>query len=85
MDNAPIHKSKEFIQQVKLWQQQGLYIYFLPRYSPHLNPIEILWRKMKYEWIQYEFIEEQEQLDQKIEKIFKGFENQYDINFTQAA
>jgi transposase len=26
---------------------------FLPPYSPELNLIEILWRKMKYEWLEW--------------------------------
>jgi transposase len=27
--------------------------YYLPPYSPELNRIEILWRKIKYEWIPF--------------------------------
>jgi transposase len=27
--------------------------YFLPPYSPELNRIEILWKKMKYEWLPF--------------------------------
>jgi transposase len=30
---------------------QGLYLLFLPPYCPELNLIEILWRKIKYEWL----------------------------------
>ncbi|WP_420870142.1 transposase [Catalinimonas alkaloidigena] len=30
------------------WQEQDLYIFFLPKYSLHLNYIEILWRKMNW-------------------------------------
>ena len=51
LDNAPIHKSKEFLEAVKRWEEEELYIFFLPAYSPHLNLIETLWRKMKYEWL----------------------------------
>jgi hypothetical protein len=29
------------------WQAKGLHIHFLSPYSPELNRIEILWRKMK--------------------------------------
>ncbi|MCK5719945.1 MAG: transposase [Thiomargarita sp.] len=35
------------------WQQQGLFIRFLPKYSPSLNPIEILWRFIKYQWLPF--------------------------------
>ncbi|MDR2087074.1 MAG: transposase, partial [Dysgonamonadaceae bacterium] len=33
------------------WQQRGLFITFLPPYSPHLNIAETVWRKLKKEWI----------------------------------
>ena len=31
------------------WEERGLFVWFLPTYSPHLNIAEILWRKLKYE------------------------------------
>ena len=34
------------------WEERGLFVWFLPTYSPHLNIAEILWRKLKYEWLQ---------------------------------
>lgn len=51
MDNAPIHKAKIILNKRKEWEAQNLYIFFLPKYCPHLNRIETLWRKIKYEWI----------------------------------
>jgi len=33
------------------WEEKGLFLFFLPTYSPHLNPIEILWRFIKYKWL----------------------------------
>jgi transposase len=33
------------------WAQRDLYLFDLPTYSPELNLIEIVWRFMKYEWI----------------------------------
>ncbi len=29
------------------WQKRGLYLLFLPAYSPHLNIAGTLWRKIK--------------------------------------
>jgi len=52
LDNARIHTSKKVQRQRKFWQQRGLYIFYLPPYSPHLNIAETLWRKLKYEWLQ---------------------------------
>jgi transposase len=51
LDNARIHTSQIIKDRLKIWQQRGLYIFYLPRYSPHLNIVEILWRKLKYEWL----------------------------------
>lgn len=51
LDNAPIHRSKAFKACLTGWQSQGLYIFILPAYSTHLNKVECLWRKMKYEWL----------------------------------
>ena len=81
LDNAPIHQSKAFQAKIQQWQQQDLYIFFLPTYSPHLNPIEILWRKIKYEWLNYEDIQTQKQLDQRLEDILRNFGKEHRINF----
>lgn len=54
LDNAPIHRSKAFKRKIKEWQNNDLYIYFLPPYSPELNKIEILWRFIKYKWLPFD-------------------------------
>jgi len=51
LDNAPIHKSIAFSNAMQRWKKQDLEVFFLPTYSPHLNIIETLWRKMKHEWL----------------------------------
>ncbi len=53
MDNAPFHRSKSFREKIKEWKENNIRIFYLPTYSPHLNVIEILWRFMKYEWIEF--------------------------------
>lgn len=83
LDNASIHRSQQFLKRVAGWQQQGLYLFFLPKYSPHLNLIEILWRKIKYEWLAYEHLTSQDQLDQQLKRILTQFGTQYTINFKQ--
>jgi len=32
------------------WKEKEVYIFFLPPYSPELNLIEILWRRINYQW-----------------------------------
>jgi len=51
LDNARIHTSQIIKERRKVWQARGLYLFYLPRYSPHLNIVETLWRKLKYEWL----------------------------------
>jgi transposase len=50
-DNARIHKTKAVGERIPFWQKRGLYLFFLPPYSPHLNIAETLWRKLKKEWL----------------------------------
>ncbi len=52
IDNAPIHTNKAFKAKIVQWRQNKLEIFWLPTYSPHLNLSEILWRFMKYEWVE---------------------------------
>jgi len=51
LDNASIHKAKKVRKHFELWQSRGLYIFFLPEYSPQLNLIERLWKELKYRWL----------------------------------
>lgn len=51
LDNARIHTSQIIKERLKVWQAKGLHLFYLPRYLPHLNIVEILWRKLKYEWL----------------------------------
>lgn len=45
LDNARIHRSKLMQERLAEWEEKGFYIFNLPTYSPHLNVIEILWRR----------------------------------------
>lgn len=83
LDNAPIHHSKKFEAKIVEWEKQDLYIFFLPTYSPHLNPIEILWRMIKYHWLPFENLNSQEQLDEALFEILNNFGSEYTINFKE--
>ena len=54
LDNARIHRSRKMQEKLPEWEEKDFYIFNLPTYSPHLNIIEILWRRMKYEWLKPE-------------------------------
>ena len=47
IDNASIHTSRAVNDKWDEWKEAGLNLFFLPTYSPELNLIEILWRKIK--------------------------------------
>jgi len=51
LDNASVHK-KAVKEHGAAWEERGVFVWFLPTYSPHLNIVEILWKKLKYEWLQ---------------------------------
>ena len=42
-----------FLAHLKDWEDAGLYVIPISAYSPELNIIEILWRKIKYEWLSF--------------------------------
>ena len=81
LDNARIHRSLLMQSKIGEWESKNLYISFLPAYSPHLNLIETLWRKMKYEWLKAEDYASFETLTDAVKKILKEIGNEYKIKF----
>lgn len=51
LDNARIHLAQKVKERINYWQKRGLYIIYLPPYSPHLNIIERLWKELKARWL----------------------------------
>jgi putative transposase len=47
LDNARFHKAQNIKAKEAVWQAKGLFLRYLPPYSPQLNPIEALWRVLK--------------------------------------
>jgi len=81
IDNAPTHLSDEFQDCIDEWKKQGLYLYFLPEYSPELNKIEILWRKIKYEWLPFSAYQNLTTLKDSLCEIFANIGGKYKISF----
>ena len=46
-DNGSIHKREIVRQQWQRWQEQGLFLFFLPPYSAQMNRIEDQWHQLK--------------------------------------
>jgi transposase len=83
LDNARIHTSRIIKERIKIWQQRGLYLFYLPRYSPHLNIVETLWRKLKYEWLTPDDYQSKEYLFYQINLALKAVGNSLFIRFSK--
>ena len=51
LDNAKVHTAAKVKKQLEVWQQRGLFLFYLPTYSPHLNIAERLWKELKARWL----------------------------------
>lgn len=81
LDKAPTHRSKAFREKVEQWQQQDLYIFFLPPYSPELNKIEMLWKKIKYQWLDFDAYRSWHHLQSYLKLVLDNIGKKYIINF----
>src|SRR5262244_1573698 len=81
LDNAPVHTSAAFESRIESWQEQGLYLLFLPPYCPELNLIEILWRKIKYEWLPVSAYQSFKDLSEALNEVLKGVGSKYRLSF----
>lgn len=82
LDNASVHTAKLIKQRREVWERRGLYIFYLPRYSPHLNIVEILWRKLKYEWLSPKDYETDEGLYYRVWQALAAVGSDLKINFS---
>jgi transposase len=83
IDNAPTHRSEMFLAQIEKWMERELYIFFLPRYSPHLNKAETYWRKAKYEWLRPADYGSFSKFRKKIHHIFAQVGVEYQVAFKE--
>lgn len=82
LDNARIHRGKQMRERIEAWQRRGLYIFYLPTYSPHLNIAEIVWRKLKYEWLGAEDYTSKEHLQYAVKQALQTFGRSLRIKFS---
>jgi transposase len=82
LDNASIHVSGESLE---LWEElaeAGLEVLFLPTYAPELNLIEMLWKKIKYQWMPLWAYESYQKLTASLFEILAGVSSKYLITFS---
>lgn len=82
LDCARVHTCKMIQERIPFWQSRGLYIFFLPAYSPHLNLAETLWRKIKKEWIDPEDYFESDSLYYALNRCLASVGRELFINFS---
>lgn len=83
LDNGPIHHAGLVKDEFEKWENLGLSIFYLPIYSPHLNPIEILWRFVKYKWLNKSAYKTWSSLKKAVLSIFRQYGTTYLIDFTE--
>lgn len=81
LDQASMHTSRAVQAKLKEWEVKQLFIFELPPYSPQLNLIEILWRFIKYEWLEFDAYKDWDSLVEAVENILKQVGTKYVINF----
>lgn len=82
LDNARIHTGKKISERIGYWQRRGLFIFYLPTYSPHLNIAETVWRKLKYEWLDATDYEDGQRLRYSVKQALNAFGKSLKINFS---
>jgi transposase len=81
LDNAPTHRSRKFMARIKYWSKSNLLIYFLPPYSPEINLIEILWRRIKHDWLPFDAFLNFQNLKERLSKTLNRAGLKCEINF----
>ena len=81
IDHASIHTSEACEDRLPSWKKQGLIIKYLPPYSPELNLIEILWRRIKYTWLPFSAYACLNALSKALETILSHVGSAYQITF----
>lgn len=79
LDNASIHTAKAVSSKLDEWEGRNLYLYYLPTYSPELNLIEIVWRKIKYEWLPLSAFESFKSLWSGLDDIISKIGREYNL------
>lgn len=70
-------------QQITFWGERGLYLFYLPTHSPHLNLAETLRRKLKKEQLDLADYFTKDTLFYTVNRCLAQAENLWRINFSK--
>jgi transposase len=81
VDNASFHCSADVLAKRKQWAEQRVYLQYLPAYGSELNLIEVLWHRLKHEWLTLNDYESGQHLRTATESILRQVGEKYTITF----
>jgi transposase len=73
LDKASVHVSKAFKGRRRELARRGVYLYYLPPYSPELNAIEAVFKQVKHHEIPQRSHTSQEELKASVEQGFNSY------------
>lgn len=83
LDNARVHTARKVKGLFGAWQKRGLYIFYLPPYSPHLNIIERLWKELKEGWLKPADYQSADNLFYAVDRICAAIGKELFMNFSK--
>lgn len=81
LDNAPAHRGDEIEEELEELAREGVFVWFLPSYAPELNLIELLWKKIKYQWLPLDIYGSFQRLTEALFEVLKEIGSKYRITF----
>jgi transposase len=81
LDNASVHRNAKIKQMRSVWEKRGLFLFYIPPYSPHLNIVETLWRIMKGKWIRAQDYKSADTLFYTTNRILAAIGTELNINY----
>ena len=82
LDNASVQRAKIVEETIKLWQSRGLFLFFLPPYSPHLNIAQTMWRHLKGGWLRADDYTDDDSLAYDLNRCLANIGVNLKINFS---
>jgi len=82
LDNASFHKSKVFKANIVKWANRGLTLLYLPPYSPQLNIIEMLWKFIKYHWMEMSAYQSYSNMKEYVQRMLNEYGSKRVIDFS---